>query len=324
MSDERAGGEDPWLVKKRPEFVPMTPESLALFRLGEQCNNDCPMCSNSGRKAAFFIETQELLQRVDRLAGLGCRRVVLTGGEPTIHPGFWKVVAELRERGIRWDINSHGRTFSDDTFAARARDEGLERAIISLHSHDVSVSCAISGVKPKAHFETLAGIRNLVHAGAFVMINFVVTRLNVGEPARFLNACVEAFGPSIEVKFAFPTTSGKGGGWDGIQLRYAAVQTPLAEARTHARKLGIKVHFESVPNCILGDASARNLGRSGFGETHYLEDISGQSLFSIRHIEAALSAYPASCAGCTAWESCPGVGRDYLKAHGGEEFRRFH
>ena len=94
--------------KLRPAERPVDDESISLYRLAEACNNDCPMCSNSGRPEAWFTKTEGLLERVAFLHGQGFRRVVLTGGEPTIHPGFWDVVAALGAHGMTWDVNTMG------------------------------------------------------------------------------------------------------------------------------------------------------------------------------------------------------------------------
>ena len=74
----------PRLMRRRtPPTLPVTPRSISLFRLGEACNNHCPMCSNSGRPEAWLTPQEELLKRVDWLAAQGMKRVVVTGGEPT-------------------------------------------------------------------------------------------------------------------------------------------------------------------------------------------------------------------------------------------------
>ena len=105
--------------KLRPSERAVNDRSISLFRLAEACNNDCPMCSNSGRPEAWFTAEEALLARVDFLARQGFRRVVLTGGEPTIHPAFWEVVEALRTRSMRWDINTHGRSFAAAGVAQR-------------------------------------------------------------------------------------------------------------------------------------------------------------------------------------------------------------
>ncbi len=304
------------LRKLKPAEVPVDARSIALFRLGEACNNDCPMCSNSGRPEAFFIEEADLLRRVEFLHGLGMPRVVLTGGEPTIHPAFWPVVAALGERGMAWDINSHGRSFAEPGYAQRAADEGLARAIISLHSHRPDAGAVISGIKGGAHAETVAGVEGLVGAGVWVMLNCVLTthNLDLGEYVRW---CTERFGTDVVLKLCFPSTGGRGGGWDGIaDVSLAAVKGPLREAVAAAREVGASLTFEGFPNCVLGSRRARSVGRSGFGETHYLDDVTGDRLYPIEHIESVLSAYPEPCTSCRALRWCPGVAPDYVRRFG--------
>jgi len=306
--------------KLRPAERPVDARSLSLFRLAEACNNDCPMCSNSGRPEAWFTQTEPLLDRVAFLHGQGFRRVVLTGGEPTIHPGFWDVVAALNAHGMTWDVNTHGRSFHDLEFAARARSEGLERAIVSLHSHEVEASCVIFGCKEAAHWETIAGIENLLSEGVWLMLNCVVTTHNAGHLAEHLRWCVDRFGTGYVFKLAFPSTTGKGGEWGGLSLRYADVIDEVMATREAASELGLRLVFESFPSCVLDDPQNRNISRSGFGETHYLDDVAGDRVYPIDHIEAALSAYPESCQRCRALKTCPGVAEGYLMRYGAGEF----
>src|SRR5438477_4197137 len=170
----------PRLFRKNvPDDEPVGPHSAVLFRFGEQCNNDCPMCSNTGEAALFFHPTETLLRRAAFLRENGFRRAVVTGGEPTIHPGFWTVVERLEADGFTWDINTHGRSFAKDGFARRAAQHGLKRAIVSLHSLRPATSAAIFGTREAAHHETVAGIDRLLDAGVDVTLNCVLTRLSV-------------------------------------------------------------------------------------------------------------------------------------------------
>lgn len=310
----------PRLLRRRePEVAPVTPASIALFRLGEQCNHRCPMCTNSGRPEAWFQQTEELLRRADFLHRAGIRRVVLTGGEPTIHPGFWAVVARLNAHGMAWDINTNGSRFADGAFAARACDEGLLRAIVSLHHHDPEASQRISGMNARGHLEVLAGIGHLIDGGVTVLVNCVLTREILGKVSGFLDFVVDRWGTAPAVKLAFPSTAGKGGAWDGIQLRYDDVRTELLSARRHAESLGLSLEFESVPGCVLGDPDVRDLSRSGFGETHYLDDVTGDRLYPMRRIEANFQALAESCRTCRAFRTCPGIAEAYLRTHGPAE-----
>jgi len=315
----------PALFKKRiAEQAPVTPRSAALFRFGEQCNNNCPMCSNTGAAGLFFHPTEELLRRAAFLRQSGFRHVVVTGGEATIHPGFFTVVERLGADGIVWDINTHGRSFARPDFARRAVTCGLERAIVSLHSHDPATSAAIFGTGEAAHHETVAGIQRLLAAGVRVMINCVLTHLNASHLEAYLTAIVDRFGSGVIVKFVFPSTIGVGGQWDGIAgLRYDDVRAGVRRLRDQAARRGVRLAFESFPNCVLGDADATNLGRSAFGETHYLDDARGDRLYAMRHIEAELSAYAPACRECAAVRRCPGVAQAYAARFGVGELTPF-
>jgi MoaA/NifB/PqqE/SkfB family radical SAM enzyme len=318
-------GDPPRLFKKLiAEDAPVTRRSTALFRFGEQCNNHCPMCSNTGQAALFFHPTDELLRRAAFLHGAGFKRVVVTGGEATIHPGFWTVVERLAACGMAWDINTHGRTFSQPGYARRAVDTGLERAIVSLHSHHAPTSAAIFGASQEAHHETVAGIERLVDAGVEVMLNCVINELNLAQLEDYLRDGHRRFGETVVFKFVFPSTIGKGGQWSAIAaLRYRDVREPARRLRALAAALPARILFESFPNCVLDDPAARNLGRSGFGETHYLDDARGDRVYSMRHIEAELSAYGEPCRTCAAARRCPGVSLAYAKHYGIDELMPF-
>lgn len=315
----------PRFYKRRvPDSEPITSSSTSLFRFGEQCNYRCPMCSNTGDPSLFFHSTAELLRRAALLRDLGFKRAMVTGGEPSIHPGFWTVVERLAEYGMEWDINTHGRSFAAPDFARQSVATGLRRAIVSLHSLEPSTGAAIFGVNERAYAESIEGVHRMVDAGVDVMLNCVLTRLNLTQLESYLPQAQRLFGGAVRYKFVFPTTIGKGGQWPAISsLRYDDVREPIRRVRRLATELGADVYFESFPNCVLGDPGAVNLGRSAFGESHYLDDASGNCVYSMRYIEADLSAFGEVCAGCAAVATCPGLARTYVKRFGVGELAAF-
>lgn len=315
----------PRLFKRQvAEQAPVTPRSVALFRFGEECNNHCPMCSNTGRAALRSRATGELLRRADFLHGLGFRRAMVTGGEPTIHPGFWTIVERLAAHGMVWDANTHGRSFAAPGFATRAAATGLRRAIVSLHSFDPPTSAAIFGIAEPGHFETVAGVEHLLDAGVGVMLNCVLTRLNLDQLEDYLGEGCARWGRRVAFKFVFPSTGGKGGRWAAIAtLRYDEVRAPLARLQRRAAELQARLFFESLPRCVLGDPTARNMGRSAFGESHYLDDAGGDRVYAMRHIEAELSAFGEACHACAALRHCAGLAYAYASRHGVGELTPF-
>ncbi len=75
-----------------------------------------------------------------------------------------------------------------------------------------------------------------------------------------------------------------------------------------------------VKQVRVGGQAVVNMGRSGFGETHYLDDIHGDALYAMEHIEAELTVFNDTCRTCPALTDCPGILEVYATRHGLEEF----
>ena len=281
------------------------------------------MCTNSGNPRLQFFPLDELLRRVDFLRAQGFKQVMLTGGEPTIHSSFEPVIRTLFDTGISWHLNTHGRKFRSSEFTKSTQSQGLQKVIVSLHSHEVVQSCEISGQPERGHYETVEGIKNLLEAGIDVTINCVITRLNMGSLPVYLDYCHTVFGLGIKIKFVFPSSSGKGRRWPGSKIRFDEVRQELRTLWRIANQRNATIQFESVPLCVLGDMGIRNIGRSGFGETHYLEDTYGKSILSMEFLESVYGVFPASCKDCTAIDYCSGVQLSYLEQHGNSELVPF-
>lgn len=312
------------MIIRRPEPPPdllqaevaVGPDSTILFRLGERCNHACPMCTNTGRAELDLFGRDELMRRLDFIVAQGFRRVMLTGGEPTIHPDFFTLAEALHGRGVAWDLNTHGRSFHRADFAARARRLGLERAIVSLHGHEPMTSGLMSGAPRVAFEQTLAGMAHLVGEGVAVMANLVLSRINLDHLDAWLELLHAHFGEAVEAKIVFPSLASKGREWDAIQLRLEEVEAPVRRARATAARLGVALAWESVPNCITGDPTHDNVGRTGFGETHYLDDARGDVVYPLHVVERALARYHADCVACPAFDRCSGVSELYAERFG--------
>lgn len=311
------------LARKVPEEAPIDADSNVLLRLGERCNHACPMCTNTFLPELEDVATAEVLRRVDHVHRLGFRRVVLTGGEPTIHPGFFAAAERLGEHGMRWDLNTHGRSFHRRDFAERSRALGLERAVVSLHGAKPETANAMSGAPPVAFEQTLAGMRHLVDVGVQVTANLVLSRLNLDELEAWLELIAAETDGRVIAKLCFPSLHSAGVDWGPVQLRLEEARLPLRRASARARELGVPLQWESVPNCVSGDPTHPNIGRLGFGETHYLDDRDGVGLFSIEAAEAAFARFHDDCVGCAAFDRCPGVSDRYAARFGLHELVPF-
>ena len=142
------------------------------WELTAACNLKCGHCgSGAGRPRPKELSTAECLDVVDQLADLECRRITLSGGEPTLR-AFWDVIARRAARkGIVVNMVTNGTTMTAD-LAARIADTGLANVAVLLdgtpHVHEAA--------RGAGTFHKVArAMRFLKHAGVSTSM---ITRLN--------------------------------------------------------------------------------------------------------------------------------------------------
>lgn len=102
------------------------------WELTLRCNLDCGHCgSHAGRARPDEMDHHTALRVVDELADLGCEKVSLSGGEPSLSP-YWADVAFAGTRaGMRMNMIVNG-AHHDRDFIRQAKDAGLVNLGVSL------------------------------------------------------------------------------------------------------------------------------------------------------------------------------------------------
>lgn len=144
------------------------------------CNLRCGMCQHWRTPRPAQLATTRLVELLDELTLLGCRKVHFTGGEPALRPDLEALVAHAASRGLRVTLTTNGTRL--DRARARALVEGGLRGVnVSIDGPVASVHDAVRGV-PGAWAQALEGFKNLRkerHRGRLrLSVNTVVTRLN--------------------------------------------------------------------------------------------------------------------------------------------------
>lgn len=102
---------------------------LSLIELGDGCNLTCPVCYAGSSPQTMRWHSLATIERMldAAVANEGEPDVVqLSGGEPTLHPDFWRVLELARARPIRHlMLNTNGiRLANEPDFAARLAEHG--------------------------------------------------------------------------------------------------------------------------------------------------------------------------------------------------------
>ena len=164
-------------------------EARHWVRISRTCNNRCSFCLDSDVQDGTFVPREEVEAEIRRGVEEGAVRLILSGGEATIHPDFLDLVRLGKELGYgHVQTITNGRMFAYADFTRRAVKAGLDEVTFSLHGHTPELSDELTGV-PGSFVQTVAGIRNVVATGIVVSGDVVVSRRNV----RHLRSVLDLF-----------------------------------------------------------------------------------------------------------------------------------
>ena len=213
-------------------------------RLTRTCNNRCLFCLDSECQDGALLDESSVMEEVRRGLAEGARRLILSGGEPTIHPRFVEIIRRSVGLGYRWiQAISNGRRFAYRGFAEQAARAGLNEVTVSIHGHEATLHDALT-MAPGSFDQAVAGIGNLLGTGRHVSVDIVVSRRNVGH----LAAVVERFAALGVREFDVLLIQPFGRAWENRDLLLGAGAAPaLRRGLRKARSLGCWVWTNRVP-----------------------------------------------------------------------------
>jgi radical SAM protein with 4Fe4S-binding SPASM domain len=160
-------------------YVLSLPAIYAL-ELTTACNNLCPGCSNICKtNRAQLPLTAATWERLLAQFGQHAVQIRLTGGEPTLHPEFLRILAAATSYQAWVTIFTNARWRHPQPFVQSIRAwPRLSGLLVSLHGAQAKTHEAFSRVRGSFD-ETLANIRLAVSNGISVALSTVITRWNI-------------------------------------------------------------------------------------------------------------------------------------------------
>ncbi len=148
------------------------------------CNLRCRHCGSSAAlPRRDELKLEESLAICDQLPALLVQEVDFTGGEPLLHPEWWRIAARIAELGIGTKILTNGLTLDSDT-VARIKDAGIAGVGVSVDGLEATHDY-IRG-RPGIFRRLVVGIERVQRAGLPVSVITTVNGLNIDElPALF-------------------------------------------------------------------------------------------------------------------------------------------
>ncbi|MGE0320720.1 MAG: radical SAM protein [Polyangiaceae bacterium] len=149
--------------------------NIGYIQVVRHCNHFCGFCSNPTTPYTHTFDSMKVL--VDDFVQRGYFGVILTGGEPTLHPELPRICEYARNSGLHVRMITNGSRLADPDFARQMGDAGLQLVHVSVYSVRPEVESVLRGMDgtlPKA----FDAVRNAHEHGVEVNINCVINRLN--------------------------------------------------------------------------------------------------------------------------------------------------
>lgn len=159
---------------------------IVVWNITRRCNLKCIHCysDSDSRQYPGELSWEQCVNVIDDLAQFQIPALLLSGGEPTIHPRFFDLATYARSKGLRLTLSTNGTLITEER-AARIKELGFSYVGISLdgmgETHD--------------HFRGRAGafekavqaFRNCKAVGQKVGLRLTLSRHNIDDLDQILD-----------------------------------------------------------------------------------------------------------------------------------------
>ncbi len=238
---------------------------LIVWNFTNMCNLRCKHCyQRADKPLPDELSLEEKLMLVDQLDKAGVAAIALSGGEPTIHPDFYRIVSEISSRGMYAAVATNGWVFADIRNLVKAKKAGLRYVEVSIDSADPKKHDWFRGV-PGSWERAVKALKNAVKLGISNALAVTLTKVNVDEVDDILDLA-EEIGVQRVVFFNFvPVGRGKDNMWlDLDPLEREEVLRKLFKEMKHRKGLQI---ISTAPQ--YGRVSMQMSGGKEVAPTHF-------------------------------------------------------
>ncbi len=165
--------------------------NLGYIQVTRTCNQHCLFCSNPENQRTLSVE--EALAQATRLKQNGYFGVILTGGEPTLHPELCTIVRRIRELGVHVRMITNGQKTAEEGVLEGLIQAGLEHVHVSVHSFRAEVQNHLT-TNPDSFSNLEKTFGRLGSLGITCDVNTVMCAQNADHLDETVRTIVERFG----------------------------------------------------------------------------------------------------------------------------------
>lgn len=245
---------------------------------------------------------------VDDFVERGYFGVILTGGEPTLHPQLPEICRYVREKGLDVRMITNGHRLAEPKFARAMGDAGLQSVHVSVYSTRPDVEAVLRGGNSGTLERAYRAIDNMAEAGVDVHMNCVIARQNADHLDETVAYFIEHY-PFIRhyIWNCLDPSQGRAEVNQALFTpRLADFEVSLQRALRLLADSGRTFRVEKVPLCYMTDyawasTETRNIVKMEERIVHFLDD---KQMVRVQHHG---HMYTEACESCSLRPICGGL-----------------
>ncbi len=279
--------------------------NIGYIQVVRHCNHFCAFCSNPATPYVHTLESMKVL--VDDLVARDYFGVILTGGEPSLHPELPAITRYATERGLHVRMITNGHRLAEDSFARDMAEAGLRLVHVSVYSVRPEVEEALRAT-PGTLERAFRAMENAHRHGIEVNVNCVINQQNADHLDENIRHHLR-HQPFVR-HFVWNNLDPSMGRAEVNQADYTPrlrdFEVSLHRALTLLHRTGRTFRVEKVPLCYMTDfawasTETRKIVKGEERVVHFLDDKQTVRQTDWGHI------YAPSCAPCTLRSICGGL-----------------
>jgi MoaA/NifB/PqqE/SkfB family radical SAM enzyme len=296
-------------------------QKLVLFT-GFSCNSHCHFCIDLNKRDLPDKSTGAIIEEMVRAKAAGVEYLEMIGGETTIRRDFIPLVGAAKKLGFK-DIVvvTNGRMLAYPEFARRTVAAGVTDIVFSIHGADAKLHDELTYAEG-AFDDLLKGVANVRRAGlGRIFGNCTVVKQNMAALPRIAELFLSLGIAHVEFIFVDPTYGGAYTNFAGLVPLISEAAPFMREALDVGRRGGTRDFVARyVPLCHFTDyldqiSEIREVAT--FRTRHWAPDFKNEDVGAGRALAGRTKT--ERCAGCSLYDRCEGMWREYVRRRGDAE-----
>ncbi len=279
--------------------------NIGYIQVVRHCNHFCGFCSNPTTPYVHTFDSMKVL--VDDFVQRGYFGIILTGGEPSLHPELPRICRYATDRGLHVRMITNGSRMSEPAFAQEMAEAGLKLVHVSVYSVRPEIEARLRGT-PDTLPAAFSAVENAHRFGIDVNANSVINKLNADHLDENIRYWVKHH-PYVR-HFVWNNLDPSMGRAEVNQAQFtprlADFELSLHRALRLLEKSGRSFRVEKVPLCYMADfawasTETRKIVKGEERIVHFLDQKQTVRQTEWGHI------YAPACDACSVRTICGGL-----------------